>query len=159
MTASRHACFRRSQGGDQDVAPTREDGNRARHRRHRVLPVTPVLVVAVTVTAGLLALAGIASTLARRRIGLLHVYGAALLEVLLLVQAVLAVALLVRGDRPADTPTFLGYLVGILLLPVAGTLWARTEPTRWAGTVLAVAAGAVGVMVWRLQELWEATGG
>jgi hypothetical protein len=121
--------------------------------------VTPVLVVAVTVTAAVLALAGIVSTLARRRIGLLHLWGAALLEVLLLVQAVLAVVLLVRGDRPPDTPTFLSYLAGIVLLPVAGTLWARTEPTRWAGTVLAVAAGAVGVMVWRLQELWEATGG
>jgi hypothetical protein len=121
--------------------------------------VTPVLVVTVTVTATLLALAGIASTVAGRRIGLLHVWGAALLEVALLVQAVLAVVSLVRGDRPADTPTFLSYLAGIVLLPVAGTLWARSEPTRWAGTVLAVAAGAVGVMVWRLQQLWEATGG
>ena len=36
---------------------------------------------------------------------------------------------------------------------------AKTEPSRWAGTVLAVAAAAVGVMIWRLQELWEATGG
>ncbi|TFV55290.1 hypothetical protein E4P41_17390 [Geodermatophilus sp. DF01-2] len=118
-----------------------------------------VLVVAVTVVSALLALAGLASTLARRRIGLLHLWGTALLEALLLVQAVLAVVLLVRGERLADTPTFLGYLAGIVLLPVAGGLWARTEPTRWAGTVLAVAAAAVGVMVWRLQELWEATGG
>ena len=116
-------------------------------------------MVAVTVTAALLALAGIASTLAGRRIGLLHLWGTALLEFLLLVQAVLAVVLLVRGERPADTATFLGYLAGIVLLPVAGALWARSEPSRWAGTVLAVAAAAVGVMIWRLQELWEATGG
>jgi hypothetical protein len=121
--------------------------------------VTLPLVVAVTVTAGLLALAGVASTLARRRIGLLHLWGAGLLEVLLLVQVVLAVVALLRGERLADTPTFLGYLAGIVLLPVAGALWARTEPSRWAGTVLAVAAAAVGVMIWRLQELWEATGG
>jgi hypothetical protein len=121
--------------------------------------VIPVLVVAVTVLAAALALAGLASTLARRRIGLLHLWGAALLEALLLVQAALAVAALVGGERPADTPTFLGYLGGIVLLPVAGALWARSEPTRWAGTVLAVAAGAVGVMIWRLLQLWEATGG
>lgn len=119
----------------------------------------PVLVVTVTVAAALLTLAGIASTLARRRIGLLHLWGAALLEALLLVQAVVAVVQLARGERPADTPTFLGYLAGIVLLPVAGVLWARSEPTRWAGSVLAVAAAAAGVMVWRLQELWEATGG
>lgn len=149
----------RFRGGDRRDPLPREDGARARHRRHGVSPVIPVLVVAVTVTAALLALAGVASTLARRRIGLLHVGGAALLEVMLLVQAVLAVVQLVRGDRPADTATFLGYLAGIVLLPVAGTLWARSEPTRWGGTVLAVAAGAVGVMVWRLQQLWEATGG
>ena len=65
--------------------------------------------------------------------------------------------------REALTPLRLGgialVLAGIVLLPIAGALWARTEPSRWAGTVLAVAAGAVGVMIWRLQELWEAAGG
>ncbi|MFW3170351.1 hypothetical protein [Geodermatophilus sp. CPCC 206100] len=121
--------------------------------------MTLPLVVAVTVVAALLAVAGLASTFARRRTGLLHLWGAALLEALLLVQAVLAVVLLVRGERPADTPTFLGYLAGIVLLPIAGVLWARSEPTRWAGTVLAVAAATVGVMIWRLLQLWEATGG
>ena len=117
------------------------------------------LVAAATLVAVALALLGGLSTSLRRRIGTAHLAGAAVLEVLLLVQAVLAVVLLVRGDRPADTPSFLGYLAGIVLLPVAGTLWARSDPTRWAGTVLAVTAAAVGVMVWRLQELWEATGG
>ncbi|MBB3086184.1 hypothetical protein [Geodermatophilus sabuli] len=121
--------------------------------------MNPVLVGAVTVVAAAVALAGLASTAARRRIGLLHLWGTAVLELLLLVQAVLAIALLVGGERLADTPTFLGYLGGIVLLPVAGGLWARSEPTRWAGTVLAVAAGAVGVMIWRLVQLWEATGG
>jgi hypothetical protein len=46
----------------------------------------------------------------------------------------------------------------VVLVPVAGVLWARTEQTRWAGTVLAVAGAVVGVMVWRLLQLWEATG-
>jgi hypothetical protein len=41
---------------------------------------------------------------------------------------------------------------------VAGVLWSRTEPTRWAGTVLGVACLAVAVMVWRLDQLWAATG-
>ena len=148
-----------AEGGARDVPPTREDGTRASARCPGVPRVSFALVVAVTVVAALVALAGLASTLARRRIGLLHLWGTALLEALLLVQAVFAVVLLVRGERPADTPTFLGYLGGIVLLPVAGALWARSEPTRWAGTVLAVAAGAVGVMIWRLLQLWEATGG
>jgi hypothetical protein len=115
------------------------------------------LVIAITVVAALVVGVGLASTLARRRIGLVHLAGAAVLEVLLLVQAVLAL-MAMDDDTPADAPTFLAYLSGIVLVPVAGVLWARSELSRWAGTVLAVAGAAAGVMVWRLLDLWEATG-
>ena len=118
----------------------------------------PLLVQAATVVAVLLMVLGVASTIARRRIGLVHLVVAGVLEAVLLVQAVVAAAALVGGDRPADTATFVSYLVGVVLVPVAGVLWARTERTRWAGTVLAVAGAVVGVMVWRLLQLWEATG-
>ncbi|WP_040338844.1 hypothetical protein [Candidatus Blastococcus massiliensis] len=119
--------------------------------------MTLSLVVPITVVSVVVVVVGVASTLARRRIGLVHLVAAAVLEVLLLVQA--AVALLAMdGETPADTASFLGYLSGVVLVPVAGVLWARTEMTRWAGTVLAVAGAAVGVMIWRLLELWEATG-
>ena len=120
--------------------------------------MTVVLVVAVTIVAALLTALGLASTAAGRRIGLVHLVGTGLLLALLLLQAVLAAVAMVGGDTPADTPTFLGYLAGVLLIPVAGVLWAQSERTRWAGTVLAVASAAVGVMVWRLLQLWEATG-
>lgn len=119
--------------------------------------MTPVLVVAVTVVAALLVAAGVASTVTRRRTGLVHLALAGLLELLLLVQAGVALAAMDDGT-PADAPTFLGYLAGVVLIPVAGVLWARAEVTRWAGTVLAVAGATVGVMVWRLLDLWEATG-
>ena len=72
------------------------------------------LVVAITVVAVALALLGLASTLARRRIGLLHLGVAAVLEVLLLVQAVLAVVRMARGETPPETATFSGYLAGIV---------------------------------------------
>ena len=120
--------------------------------------MNPLLVQTSTVVAGLLVVLGLASTVVRRRIGLVHLAVAGLLEVVLLVQAAVAAAAMAGGDRPADTPTFVSYLVGVALVPVAGVLWARTEPTRWAGTVLAVAGAVVGVMVWRLLQLWEATG-
>jgi hypothetical protein len=118
--------------------------------------VTTFLVVAITVVALLLVLLGLASTLARRRIGLVHLVVAGVLEALLLVQAVLAVVALAGGDTPPETATFAGYLAGVVLVPVAGSLWARTERTRWAGTVMAVAGAVVAVMVWRLLQLWEA---
>ena len=120
--------------------------------------MTPFLVGVITVAAALLAVLGVLSTLARRRIGLAHLAVAGLLEGLLLLQAALATASLVGGHRPEETATFVSYLIGVVLVPVAGVLWARTERTRWAGTVLAVAGAVVGVMVWRLLQLWEATG-
>ncbi len=120
--------------------------------------MTPVLVTAITVVAVLLAMLGLASTLVRRRTGTVHLAVAGLLEVLLLVQAALVVLAMLGGESPADTATFVSYLVAVVLVPVAGALWARTEQTRWAGTVLAVAGAVVGVMVWRLLQLWEATG-
>ena len=120
--------------------------------------MTTPLAVLATVVAVLLAALGVVSTAAGRRIGQLHVAGAAVLEAVLVVQAVVALVALVGGHRPPETAAFLGYLVGVVLVPVAGLLWARTEPTRWAGTVLAVAALVVAVMVWRLVQLWNATG-
>ena len=119
--------------------------------------MTPFLVGTITVVAVAVILLGLMSTVARRRIGLVHLVAAGLLEGLLLLQAALATAAMVGGDLPDDTPTFVSYLAGVVLVPVAGVLWARTERTRWAGTVLAVAGAVVGVMVWRLLQLWEAT--
>jgi hypothetical protein len=121
--------------------------------------VTTPLVVAATVAAAVVALLGALSTLLRRRIGLAHLVGAGVLELLLVVQLAAVAAALAGGRRPAELPTFLAYLVSVVLLPVAGVLWARSEPTRWAGTVLGVAAAAVAVMLWRLLQLWETTGG
>jgi hypothetical protein len=121
--------------------------------------VSTPLVVAISVVAVALAVLGALSTALRRRIGAAHLAAAGLLELLLVGQAVAATVALVGGHRPAELATFLAYLVSVVLLPVAGLLWARTEPTRWAGTVLGVAGLAVAVMVWRLVDLWEVTGG
>jgi hypothetical protein len=120
--------------------------------------VSVVLVWITTVVALVLAGLGALSTLSRRRTGLAHLAAAAVLEVLLLLQAAIAVTRLVGGHRPQETATFLGYLAGIVLIPVAGVLWSRTEPSRWAGTVIGIAALVVAVMLWRLLHLWEATG-
>jgi hypothetical protein len=117
------------------------------------------LVIAATAVALLLALVGAASTLARRRMGLVHWIVVGLLEAVLLVQAVVAVVALVRGHRLDETATFYGYLGGVLLVPAIGAGWAWSERTRWAGTQLAVAGLAVAIMVWRLLQLWEAPGG
>jgi hypothetical protein len=133
-----------------------ENDGHARPPLPEVRPVTTPLVIAISIVAVALALLGLAATLASRRIGLVHLVGAAVLEVVLLAQAAVAVVTLTRGYRPAELATFLAYLAGVLLVPIAGALLARTEPSRWAGTVIAVAGVVVAIMSWRLLQLWEA---
>lgn len=120
--------------------------------------MTTPLAVVVTVVAGLLVVVGLLSTTVGRRTGLVHWIVAGLLEAVLLVQGVLAVARLIGGHHLAEPATFYAYLATVLLLPVLGALWASTERSRWAGTALAVAGLAVGVMTWRLVQVWQATG-
>lgn len=117
-----------------------------------------VLVWLATVLALVLAALGALSTLTRRRTGLAHLWTAGLLEAVLLAQATVAVVRLAGGHRPAETATFLGYLASVLLVPVAGVLWSRAERSRWAGTVIGIAALVAAVMVWRLLQLWEPSG-
>lgn len=117
--------------------------------------MTPALVWAATVVALVLAVLGGVSTVAGRRIGALHWIGGGVLEAVLIVQAVVAVIGLTSGHQLAETTTFFGYLAGVLVVPVIGLLWARSERTRWAGTQVAVAALATAVMVWRLVQVWN----
>lgn len=118
--------------------------------------MSTALAWTITGVSLLLVAVGAASTLAGRRMGLIHWIVVGLLEALLLVQAVVAVVRLAGGHRIAETATFYGYVAGILLVPVIGAGWAWSERTKWAGTQLAVAGLAVAIMVWRLVQLWTA---
>jgi crotonobetainyl-CoA:carnitine CoA-transferase CaiB-like acyl-CoA transferase len=120
--------------------------------------VSPALVWTATAVALVLAALGALSTLTRRRTGLAHLVAAGALEAVLLLQAVVALVRLAGGYRPEETATFLGYLAGVVLVPVAGVLWSRGETSRWAGTVICIAALVTAVMVWRLLHLWEVPG-
>ncbi len=79
---------------------------------------------------------------------------AAGLEVVVVVQSLLALVGLARGFRPVELATTVGYLVGILVLLPVAWLWANAERTRFSGVVLAVAAAAVAAMTFRLLVLW-----
>lgn len=87
----------------------------------------------------------------------LWLYGAlVLLEIGLLTQLVAGIIRLVSDDPRIDKLTFVGYLVGALLvLPLAG-FWALAERTRWGPGVVVVGCLAVPVLIIRLQTLWEA---
>jgi hypothetical protein len=79
------------------------------------------------------------------------------LQVSLLVQAVLDVVGLVRGHRPAEPATHLGYLVTSLVVLPAATGSSRNDDDRWAGVLVAVALLALTVIVVRMMTTWRGT--
>jgi hypothetical protein len=87
-------------------------------------------------------------------LGLLGVV--ALLELGLLAQAVVGVVNLIGTDREVDAFSFLGYLVGpVLILPLAA-FWSLAERTRWGPGVLVIGCLTVPVLIVRLRQVWEA---
>jgi hypothetical protein len=73
---------------------------------------------------------------------------------LVLVQAVVALVRWAGGTGPEEPVTFLGYLFTALLLPPAGVVLARMEPTRWGSAILGSAGLVVPVLMLRLQQVW-----
>lgn len=70
------------------------------------------------------------------------------------VQLVVGVVLLAGTDRDVAGATFVGYLVGVVLVPPLAAFWAVGERSR-AGTVVLVILGLlVPVLVLRLDQIW-----
>lgn len=111
-----------------------------------------VVQVAVAVAAGLFCLV---VGLAGRRPSDWSVGALALVELLLIVQVVAAIAAPLAGNPPTgDLLEYWVYLVSAVLLPIGAVLWALMERSRWSTVILGVAALAVAVMVWRMHVIW-----
>jgi len=112
-----------------------------------------VVIAAVAVAAGLLCL--VLGLLGRRPNDL--TLGAALLvDALLLVQLVVAIASPALGNTPTGSVLeFYVYLVTAIVLPPLAVLWSLLErESRWSTVTLAVASLAVAVMVYRMHQIW-----
>jgi hypothetical protein len=110
------------------------------------------VAVAVALLAGALA---IVLGLAGRKPSDLSLAGAALLELLLVAQLVIALVAPAAGNRPTGNPIeFFAYLISALVIPPAAILWALLERTRWATVVVGIACLAVAVMIVRMQIIW-----
>ncbi|MBP2706691.1 hypothetical protein JOL79_23055 [Microbispora sp. RL4-1S] len=101
----------------------------------------------------LLALVAVVTAVRDRPMGPVLLAGLAVLEVALLVQAGLALA---KIGQVGDKATFVGYLLGVVVIPPAAVWWGRAERTRWGPGVIAVAAFTVAVMTGRLLQIWNA---
>ncbi len=79
----------------------------------------------------------------------------ALVEILLIVQLVVAIAAPATGNEPVgNLLEFYTYLVSAVILPVAAGFWALVDRSKWSTVILGTAALAIAVMVYRMQQIW-----
>ncbi len=111
-----------------------------------------IVQVAVAVAAGVLC---IALGFAGRPPNDYSLGAVLLVEVLLLVQLVVAIVAPAVGNSPSGSLLeFYTYLVSaIILLPAAG-FWGLIERTRWSTVILGVAALAAAIMLYRMHFIW-----
>ena len=80
----------------------------------------------------------------------------ALVELLLIVQLVVAIIAPATGNvATGSVLEFYVYLVSAILIPPAAAVWALVERGRWSTVTLGVAALAIAVMVYRMQQIWS----
>jgi hypothetical protein len=71
---------------------------------------------------------------------------------------VLLFAPLTGNQASGSVLEFYVYLVSAVMLPVAAGFWALIEPSRWSTVILGVACLSVGVMVYRMFQIWTIQG-
>jgi len=110
------------------------------------------LQVAVAVAAGLFALV---LGLLGRRPSDYTLGAAALVEVLLIIQVIVALIAPAVGNAPTGSLLeFWVYLGSAVLIPPAAVLWALVDRDRWSTAVLGVACLAIAVMLYRMGQIW-----
>ena len=80
--------------------------------------------------------------------------GAVLLELMLLVFAVGGIVQMIGSHHAFARWEFVGYLLALLLVPVAAVGWGWGEKTRSGTAVIAVGFLVVPVLVLRVQQVW-----
>lgn len=116
------------------------------------------LAYAVVALATVSVIWGVVTLIADKPPGRAQLLFAGLVELVTLVQSVVALVMIASGFRPVELATTIGYLIGIVALVPIAWFWANTERTRFSGVVLAVAAFAVLAMTLRLLVLWVPAG-
>ena len=110
------------------------------------------------VEAGIATLVGlfaVVAGLAGRKPNDLSLGGAVLVELVLVVQIVVALISPAVGNLPTGSGLeFWVYLITAALLPPLAILWGLLERNRWSTVVVGVAALAVAVMLYRMHQIW-----
>lgn len=116
----------------------------------------------VALQVGVAAIAGVLCLvlgLAGRVPGDVTMGAVALVELLLIVQLVMAIVAPAVGNSPSGSlAEFYIYLISALLLPLAGGFWALIERNRWSTVILGGVCLAIAVMVYRMGQIWFVQG-
>lgn len=110
------------------------------------------LQLVVAVFAGLLC---VVLGLAGRTPADITLGAAVLVEVMLLVQLVVAVVAPLAGNVPTGSVLeFYVYLLSAIILPPFAGVWALIERNRWSTVILGVTCLAIAVMIYRMNQIW-----
>lgn len=87
-----------------------------------------------------------------------HVIGLGVVELTVLGGVGYAIAQLIGSGTPhGGTATFIAYLIGVVLIPIAACLWGLVERSRWGPAVIIVGCLAVAFMFVRMLQIWQGT--
>lgn len=109
--------------------------------------------ISLAVVAGLIALiSGIRGTEPKD----LTVLATVAVEVVLIVQVVIAIVQPLVGNPPTGDPLeFWMYLITALMMPPAVVVWALVDRTRWGTLALGGVSLSVAVMLVRMATIWS----
>lgn len=108
-------------------------------------------VIGVSLAVGLGTI-GLAVT--DRRPLTLVAYGLVAVELAALVQVLVAIVQAVRGERPNETATFVGYALTSLLVPPAGAVWALSDKSKWGTAAAGISSLVLAVLTVRMRQVW-----
>jgi hypothetical protein len=108
-----------------------------------------VIAVSLVVGLGIIGLA-----VADRRPLTLLAYGLVTVEEAALVQLVVAMVQVVRGEGADDAAYLAGYAVWSVLVPPVGAVWALSDKSKWGTGEAGVAALVLVVLTVRMLQVW-----
>lgn len=80
--------------------------------------------------------------------------GLVAVELAALVQVVVAVVAVFRGERPDEPAVFTGYALTSLLVPPVGALWALSDKSKWGTAAAGISSLVLAVLTLRLSQVW-----
>ena len=114
------------------------------------------LHIVLSAICGLALLSLVVEIIRDRQPGNLTFFALVAVEIGVVVQLVWGAAMVIDDHRGVEVGTYLGYLVGSLIVLPAAYLWSVSEKSRGGTAVLLVAVLVMPVLFLRVHDIWSA---